>query len=659
MRRTLRRSLEGLLAAAVYTAAALVYLRPIARVHGDHLAPNAEDPLFTLYVLKWVMRQARLGFPALWDANVFFPAKGALAFSDPFLAPALQVLWVPNAISAYNLLVLSSFVLAGLAMWWVLAESGCSAPAAVLGGAMFAFSPFRWSHFNHLAMLLGQWIPLAMWSFDRLLAGAAEPTPMRAWRRAALFLLFYVLNLTSSCYFAFMLLVPLLAILASRLMAYRRELLRPRALAVLAPTALLALAATLALFLPYLRLARDMDMAREESVVVHNAAALASYVSPAPENVYSPRPPRALWSRARLPLWERPFTRVENSLFPGFLATVFALVGIVAFARRYRTQPAANEPRLASLRRAALATLLLVALLAVLLGDVYTLRLERDTALGRWLPAPSLANWTALGAAFAGSLALWTLLRRRWRGRPLLRWREVDPWERGLLISGATCLLLSFPLAYVPLMQVVPGMNGMRVPARFAALLAITIVYFAARGLDVAFSRLRRPIAKALAVAGLAALLAAELHPRPVRWVPIPREPELPAVYHWLASRDDVGALLEVPMRAGGREAPYMYAATLHWKPIANGYSSFLPPTYQQLSAAVGRALPSAEALDLAARLGVTHLVVHGERLGPPARLRQWEQQLETRLLLVHATGADRVYRLVGEQNQVQSQRPP
>jgi hypothetical protein len=646
-----RRLLEGLLACAVYTAAALVYLRPIARVHGDHLAPNAEDPLFTLYVLKWVMRQARLGFPQLWDANVFFPAKGALAFSDPFLAPALQVLWVPNAISAYNLLVLSSFVLAGLAIWWVLAESGCSMPAAVLGGAMFAFSPFRWSHLNHLAMLLGQWIPLAMWSFDRLLA---ERTP----RRAALFLLFYVLNLTSSCYFAFMLLVPLLAILASRWSEHargdsreRHALLRPRALAVLAPTALIALLATLALFLPYLRLARAMDMAREESVVVHNAAALASYVSPAPENVYSPRPPRALWSRARLPLWERPFTRVENSLFPGFAAAVFAFVGLAAFARRHRTTPAEDEPRLTLLQRTALATLLLAALLALLLGDVYTLRLERDTAVGRFLPAPSVGTWTALGAAFAGSLALWAWLRRRWRGRPLLRWRGVDPWERGLLASGAACLLLTLPLAYVPLMQVVPGMNGMRVPARFAALLGVTVVYFAARGIDVALARLRRSASKALTVVALATLvilIAVELHPRPVRWVPMPREDELPEVYHWLASRGDVGALLEVPMRAGGREAPYMYAATLHWKPIANGYSSFLPPSYQQLSAAVGRSLPGAEALDLAARLGVTHLVVHGERLGPPGRLRQWEQQLGGRLRLVHASGADRVYRLLG-----------
>lgn len=686
MTQAARRWLEGTLAAALYAAAALVYLRPIARVHGDSLAPNAEDPLFTLYVLKWVMRQARLGFPDLWNANVFFPAKGALAFSDPFLAPALQVLWVPNAISAYNLLVVSSFVLAGLAMWWVLRESGCSAPAAILGGAMFAFSPFRWSHLNHLAMLLGQWIPLAMWSFDRLLA---ERTP----RRAALFLLFYTLNLLSSCYFAYMLIVPLLAILASRFLAHGRELVRPRALAVLAPAGVLAFVATLALFLPYLRLGRDMEMTRDESVVVHNAAALASYVSPAPENLYSPRPPRALWSRARLPLSVRPFTRVENSLFPGILATIFALVGLVAFVRRWRASPptagdetssptrdaspsASSSPanatssaasQIGAARRIVLGALLLVALLAVLAGDVYTLRFERDTALSNWLPPASRATWWVLGTVFAASLALGAWLRRRWRGRPLLRWREIDPWERGLLISGAACLLLSFPLAYVPLMRVVPGLDGMRVPARFAALLAVTVVYFAARGLDLTFSRIHLRAARIAVIAALATFLAVELCPRPVHWVRIPRESELPEVYHWLAAQPQSGvapgpvrALLEVPMRGGGREAPYMYAATLHWKPIANGYSSFLPPSYERLSAAVGRGLPSGEALDFVASLGVTHLVVHAERLGPPARLRQWEAQMSGRLRLVHAAGTDRVYGLApAQREQVQPQNPP
>jgi sugar phosphate isomerase/epimerase len=99
-------------------------------------------------------------------------------------------------------------------------------------------------------------------------------------------------------------------------------------------------------------------------------------------------------------------------------------------------------------------------------------------------------------------------------------------------------------------------------------------------------------------------------------------------------------------MKAGGREAPYMYFSTLHWKPIANGYSSFLPPSYVRLSAAMGRRLPSAEALDLAADMGVSHAVVHSDRLGTPESVREWEQAMADRLELVRAFGADRVYRI-------------
>jgi hypothetical protein len=151
--------LYGTLAAALYTVAGLVCLRPIWEVYADHIAPNAGDPVFTLYVLKWVIHQAHLGFPDLWNANVFYPAKGALAFSDPFLGPALEIFFLPNPIAGYNLLFFSSFVLTGLAVWFVLVKRGVSPLAALLAGGMYALSPLRFSHLNHLSILLAQCSP--------------------------------------------------------------------------------------------------------------------------------------------------------------------------------------------------------------------------------------------------------------------------------------------------------------------------------------------------------------------------------------------------------------------------------------------------------------------------------------------------------------------
>jgi hypothetical protein len=241
------RALAWLAVLLLYTAGVLVYFWPLPRLLGDHLGPDLGDPFFNLYVLKWGAHQIQLGLPGVWDANIFYPTRGALAFSDHLLGPAAELVLflraVPNAVAGYNFLFLSSFVASALAVCWVLRRSGLSWTAAVLGGWMYAFSCFRLGQMAHLQILIAQWIPLTLWFWDRLLA-------RRTAKDAALFLLFYLLNLSGGCYLAYMIHVPLLAILLSRAAAERRELVSPRSLRVLAPVALVAGVAVAAFFLP-------------------------------------------------------------------------------------------------------------------------------------------------------------------------------------------------------------------------------------------------------------------------------------------------------------------------------------------------------------------------------------------------------------------------
>src|SRR6202035_1856631 len=103
--------------------------------------------------------------------------------------------------------------------------------------------------------------------------------------------------------------------------------------------------------------------------------------------------------------------------------------------------------------------------------------------------------WAGLGALFAGALGAWLFLRLRWGGNSFLRAAEMnpwDPWERGLALSAALCFLLSHPLVYVPLMRIVPGLAGMRVPARFAAFLSSNLVFEFGLGLDRRATRMAR-----------------------------------------------------------------------------------------------------------------------------------------------------------------------
>jgi hypothetical protein len=698
---------QALLAAGLYAAATLYYLRPIWEVFGSSLAPNAADPLFSVYILKWVVRQIHLGFPNLWDANFFYPARGTLAMSDHMLGPALQVALFGNPIAGYNFLVFSSFVLCGAGTFWVLRRGGASGPAALLAGAAFAFSPFRMSHLNHLLMLIMQWIPLTLWSFDRLLAE-------RTVRRGALFLLFYGLHLTSGCYFAYMIHFPMAAIFASRWAAEgRRRRLAPESLRVLAPVGALALAAAVAIFLPYVRLARRIEMTHDDHQIGRRGgAALTSWVSPAPESLYSLHSPGALWDRAGLVRWQQPFTRSENSLFPGFLPAFAAGWGLWEIRRRYRAGgaaattvgagtaspgpgAAASDPGTPTAGASAAGMpgaapnglpaerrrwpralrwgLAAVALAAFALGDVYTLGFSGDLPpLDRW---PESTAWNVLGVVLLACLALLFWLRRRNAAGDLwLRWGEMDPWHRGLLLAGLLSFALCFPVVYFPLMHVVPGLHSMRAPARFAAFVSFTVAFLMAWGLDRLAERAglagravpaKRRLAAAAAAGGFwllaGAVLAVELAPRPVRWVQVLQEKEFPEVYSWIAGRPEIHALVEVPLRPNWTETAYMYYSTRHWKPIANGYSSFVPASYRELAPTV-RLLPESDGFELLERMGISHLVVHSDLLVKrregesdeeagargTAMVRDWEQRfLGRRVELVYQGDPDRVYRLL------------
>src|SRR5436853_5930425 len=143
------------------------------------------------------------------------------------LGPAAQLALfeavIPNAIAGYNFLFLTSFIASALTTCWVLRRCGLSWVAAGLAGWMFAYSSFKVSQTSHLQMLIAQWIPLTLWFWDRLLVE-------RTAKNAVLFLLFYLLNLSGACYYAYMIHFPLAAILVSRALEQRRELISARSL---------------------------------------------------------------------------------------------------------------------------------------------------------------------------------------------------------------------------------------------------------------------------------------------------------------------------------------------------------------------------------------------------------------------------------------------
>lgn len=640
--RPTRRLLFAASLALAYGALTALYLRPIWRVFGDRIAPNAGDPLFNLWVLRWGAHQLRSGLPDLWNANIFFPTSGTLTLSDHLLGlAAIQAVveaLTGNPILGYNLLLFSSFVLTGAATAYVARASGCSRFAAAVAGGLFAFCPFRFAQLNHLQILWMPALPLTLWTWDRLLA---ERTP----RRALLFLACYLGMVSGGSYLAYMIHLPLLVLFLNRWRRYRSRLLERRSLPVLAATAALMVTLALPFFLPYLRLGRSLGLQRQPYEVVENAAILASYLSPTRNSLWFQPEWRPWWQ----PWWRAlttslgPLKRGEDTLFPGAVTLVFAAIGL-GVAVRPRPPGA---PRWSPRRRAGLWALGALAAAVWIGGEALTLA---ASVRGSRLEVPAWA-WTALLVVLVAAVApAWRLRADASRApaEAVVTEAESETWFRGLLLAGLACFAFSFAIVFIPALAVVPGLDGMRVPARFAAFVVFALALAAARGIDRAGVLVRRR-ARPLLAAALAAAAILELAPRPTRWVRLQRPERFPEIYHWLATEGDVRAILELPIRPNPREALYMYYSTAHWRPIANGFSGLRPASHQQLTAAM-RNLPDEAALDLAQSFGISHLVVHFEDM--PLRIsaaerRLWESGVAARRLLeVRRDGRVRVYRL-------------
>jgi len=222
-----------------------------------------------------------------------------------------------------------------------------------------------------------------------------------------------------------------------------------------------------------------------------------------------------------------------------------------------------------------------------------------------FFPAFSIAAFAALGAVVA-----------------VTGWRRARRDEIWLLVAaGAAALVLAVgdrilghaaPLAYL---RHLPGVDGVREPARFALVTLLAGDVLAALGIAWVLDHIRaapvRAGAAALAVAMVLVELAAGTHG--IRFDD--RAPTL-AVYRALA-HEPPGAVLELPAYDVATipgvvgEAPRMVYATLDWHPRWNGYTAFIPPGYDDQRAEFDALATDQFALATAVGLRIRYLILH------------------------------------------------
>jgi hypothetical protein len=217
---------------------------------------------------------------------------------------------------------------------------------------------------------------------------------------------------------------------------------------------------------------------------------------------------------------------------------------------------------------------------------------------------------------------VWLTFRRRASLSPEVS-RVARQRVLGLVAVGAAGAVLSFGTAtpvYGWLYQISPLLSAIRGAARFGNLFLLAIAALAGLGLArwrEGMTPRRAAVAAALAVALVnAEALRAPLHYTPYKGIPVG--------YTLLASEPGAVVLAELPFYrplAIFENAPYMLNSTAHWRPLMNGYSGYVPESYERYAEEF-RTFPDARALEAMRRAGVTHVIVHASRYPAEADIR-------------------------------------
>src|SRR4051812_19179305 len=328
-------------------ASALYVLLVFASFYPQSLRPRdtieyVGDSLESVYIVAWNVHQAFRHPLALFDANVLYPHRRALAFTDHRLLPSLAVapvVWATgNPVLATNVAIALVSVLAALGGRRLATVLGLPPIAAWAAGALYAFHTYQVNEAPRLNIIAHGFIPFAL---AELVLYLRTGERRRAFRTAGFMLL---QGLSSNYHLLYGVLVLGLVLLGA-LVA------RPRAMAARLPA--LALAGGLAalafspIAIPYLRASREQGYARE----LGPGIGLEHYLSTSPTNLaYG-----ALGTEVRL--------QQRGPHFVGFLALGLALLALALWIRdRGRADDAGAVPARVWVPAAAALAVLLVLL---------------------------------------------------------------------------------------------------------------------------------------------------------------------------------------------------------------------------------------------------------------------------------------------------------
>lgn len=294
---------------------AVVHTWPLATNPAGLSSNDNADAQLNAWILAWVEHALPRTPLHLFQANIFYPARDSLAFSEPLIVPAIlgaPFAWLgASPVLVFNLVMLGGFALTALAGYALMFAWTGNRAAALLAGSTFAFNTHTLTRLAHVQALHIYGLPLALLAIDRLVSTGRT-------RDSVLLAIWLVVMAYTSGY-----LLVFGAVSIGVTMLVRSAEWLPRVRAIGGRFALAGVIAAIAIVpiaLPYQRAANEQGMVRSLAAVSEYSATASGYL--------------AASGRVHLATWSASFFKDPvNSFFPGVIVIVLASVAILRSRR--------------------------------------------------------------------------------------------------------------------------------------------------------------------------------------------------------------------------------------------------------------------------------------------------------------------------------------
>lgn len=548
------------LSAVVYLCLTALVGIDVLRHLNTHIASDPGDPLFTAAVLTWNANHVALT-DEWWQFPIFHPTKDTLAFSEHLLG--LSVIATPihwftgSSITAYNVTLLLTYPLCGLAMYGLVFWLTRSHAAAFLAGLAFLLAPVRASQLPHIHLLATFYTGLVLLSLH-----AFVDTGRRRW--LVLLGTAWLLQCAVSGY----LLLYGSVLVAGWIVWFVIAPRRWKALGAIAATLALASAPLIPILVRYWTVHARHGFSRGMSEAALFSADITSLFC-APTLL-------TFWG------WLRVGCKPESDIFPGLMLVVVCGAGAWWQWHSSRTPPTTPDDHgtgenvaIRKIRRLLLgasAVFIIIAIVTTIVGswrvDLGPLHVRSASfakplsiAFTLWIAAVLLLPGLRGAAQRASTTTFYVLA-------VVVTW--VLSWGPEPEFFGKR-IMFEAPFAW--LMRV-PGGNSVRVPARFWLLSVLCLAVLMALLVSELLKRRTRALTAAVVVVASCGLIADGW-----AWIPVYAVPAM-------APRADLlrgGIVLELPAGETIRDIAAVYRAVSGGWQTVNGYSGYEPVEYQQL----------------------------------------------------------------------------